>query len=83
MATFLGVAASDFTVTAGAAKAYVSDSGKGLDRSNLESFPGMVFVAIGSLDCPDVIEPKLEMFTKRRLHWAKPLDLPQFPAMPG
>jgi len=51
--------------------------------SNLESFPGMIFVTLGSLDQPDRIEPKLEMFTKRRLEWAKPLDLPQFENMPG
>jgi hypothetical protein len=29
------------------------------------------------------IAPKLEMFTKRRLKWNKPLDLPQFESMPG
>ena len=60
MATFLGVSKGDFTMTHGTAKAfhYVSESGKGLDRyfcpecgarlftDNLESFPGMVFVAI-------------------------------------
>jgi hypothetical protein len=32
-----------------------------------ESFPGLVFVMLGSLDRPELIEPKLEMFTKRRL----------------
>jgi hypothetical protein len=26
----------------------------------------------------NVVAPKLEMFTKRRLKWTKPLDLPQF-----
>lgn len=51
--------------------------------SNLESFPGLVFVMLGSLDRPELIEPKLEMFTKRRLKWAKPLDLPQFDSMPS
>jgi hypothetical protein len=50
--------------------------------SNLESFPGTVFVQLGSLDRPELIEPKLEMFTKRRLKWAKPLDLAQFDSMP-
>jgi hypothetical protein len=45
--------------------------------ANLESFPGMIFVTLGSLDNPKGIEPVLEMFTKRRLEWAKPLDLPQ------
>ena len=51
--------------------------------NNLESFPGMTFVTIGSLDKPDGIKPLLEMFTKRRLDWAKPLDLPQFENMPS
>jgi hypothetical protein len=32
---------------------------------------------------PVGVEPALEMFTKRRLHWVKPLDIPQFPGMPG
>jgi hypothetical protein len=32
---------------------------------------------------PECGEPKLEMFAKRRLKWAKPLDLPQFDGMPG
>ncbi len=51
--------------------------------SNLESFPGQVFVMLGSLDRPDLIQPKLEMFTKRRLKWVKPLDVPQFDGMPS
>jgi hypothetical protein len=51
--------------------------------SNLESFPGLIFVTIGSLDNPQDIKPALEMFTKRRLDWAKPLDLPQFQNMPS
>ncbi len=86
----------DFTLESGTPKArrYIADSGKGLDRnfcpecgsrlfSNLESFPGVVFVMLGSLDRPELIAPKLEMFTKRRLAWVKPLDLPQFEGMPG
>jgi hypothetical protein len=28
-----------------------------------------------------LIEPKLAMFTKRRLKWARPLDRPQFESM--
>jgi hypothetical protein len=40
-------------------------------------------VTLGSLDNPGQIEPKLEMFTKRRLEWVSPLDLPQFEGMPG
>jgi len=96
VATFLGVPANDFRLISGEPKAfhYVAESGKGLDRNfcpdcgarlftnHLGSFPDMVFVMLGSLDRPDLIVPKLEMFTKRRLHWMKPLDLPQFPGMP-
>jgi len=97
MATFFGVPADDFTLLSGNPGAfhYVAESGKGLDRnfcpacaarvfsSNLESFPGTVFVQLGSLDHPEMIAPKLEMFVKRRLAWNKPLDLPQFEGMPG
>jgi hypothetical protein len=97
MATFFGIPAEDFRLTSGKPKSfhYVAESGKGLDRNfcpdcgsrlfttNLETFPGTVFVMLGSLDQPNLIAPKLEMFTKRRLHWMIPLDLPQFPGMPG
>jgi len=96
-AMFFGVPEDDFTLISGKPKSfhYVAESGKGLDRnfcpdcgarvfsSNLESFPGMVFVTIDSLDQPDRIQPKLEMFTKRRLKWAKSLDVPQFRSMPS
>jgi hypothetical protein len=96
-AVFFGVPQDDFTLLSGKPKGhhYAAESGKGLDRnfcpdcgarlftSNLESFPGLVFVTLGSLDRPDLIVPRLEMFTKRRLHWASPLDLPQFASMPG
>src|SRR5262245_53208717 len=70
----------------------IRTSGKGLDRnfcpkcdarvftSNLECFPGTIFVTRGTLYHPEGIEPVLEMFTKRR---AKPLDLPQFENMPS
>ena len=73
---------------------YTANSGKGLDRNfcpdcgarlyttNLESFPRTVFVQLGSLDQPSLIAPRLEMFTKRRLRWNKPLDMPQFEDMP-
>ena len=37
---------------------------------------------LGSLDHPEVITPKLEMFVKRRLAWVKPLGLPEFSDMP-
>jgi hypothetical protein len=97
MATFFGVAENDFTLISGEPKAfhYVAESGKGLDRNfcpkcgarlftrNLESFPGTVFVMLGSLDRPELIVPKLEMFTMRRLTWNKPLDCPQFTSMPS
>jgi hypothetical protein len=96
MATFFGVPTDDFTLLSGTPKKfrYTAQSGKGLDRNfcadcgarvfttNLDSFPGTVFVMIGSLDNPQGIKPVLEMFTKRRLDWAKALDIPQFTDMP-
>ncbi len=96
-ATFGGVPEGDFTLTSGTPKAfgYTSASGKKLERvfcpecgsrlytQNLESFPGLVFVTIGVLDDPGAFAPALDMFTKRRLAWAKPLDGPQFEGMPG
>lgn len=96
-ATWFGIPADDFTLTQGQTRAfgYVADSGGKLDRnvcavcaarlytSNLDSFPGLVFVQLGSLDDPTGIEPKLEMYVKRRLPWAKALDVPQFEAMPS
>lgn len=95
MATFFGVPEDDFALISGAPKSfhYIAQSGKGLDRnfcpdcgarvftSNLESFPGTIFVTIGSLDDPIGIEPNVEMFTKRRLKWMKALDVPQFTDM--
>lgn len=97
MATFFAVPQDDFTLLSGSPRKfhYTAASGKGLDRNfcpecgarlftdNLESFPGLVFVALGSLDRPELIAPKLEMFTKRRLTWNRPLDLPQFDGMPS
>jgi len=97
MATFFSVPQDDFSLISGtpSARQDIADSGKGLDRnfcpecgsrlfsSNLESFPGTVFVMLGSLDRPELIEPKLAMFTKRRVKWVKPLDVPQFDGMPG
>lgn len=96
-ATFFGVPEDDFTLISGTPKAchFIADSGKGLDRnfcpecgarlytSNLETFPGLIFVMLGSLDRPEWIVPKLEMFTRRRLKWVKPLDMPQFDGMPS
>jgi len=97
MATFFAVPADDFTLYSGNPKPfrYVAQSGKSLDRNfcpecgsrvfttNLESFPGTVFVQFGSLDNPDFIAAKVEMFTKRRPKWTRPLDLPQFTDMPS
>jgi hypothetical protein len=96
-ATWFGVPADDFTLTGKPSSAfgYVADSGQTLDRnfcpicsarlytSNLGSFPGLVFVQLGSLDDPAGITPKLEMFVKRRLPWVTPLNLPQFEGMPS
>jgi len=62
---------------------FCPECGARLLTNNLETFPGLVFVMLGSLDRLELIEPKLEMFTKRRLKWAKPLDLPQFSSMPS
>ena len=97
MATFFGIPQDDFTLTSGKPKSfhYVAESGNGLDRNfcpecgarlfstDLEGFPGTVFVTIGSLDNPDGIEPMLEMFTRRRLTWTRHLDVPQFASMPA
>lgn len=96
-ATWFGVAEDDFTLLGGTLKSYpyIADSGKALDRnfcvecgarlytSNLESFPGQVFVQIGSLDRPELITPQLEMFVKRRLPWVASLGLPEFSDMPS
>ena len=96
-ATWFGVPEDDFTPISGTTKAYpyIADSGKRLDRnfcpdcgarlytSNLESFPRLVFIQLGSLDKPELITPKLEMFVKRRQNWVKPLGLPEFSAMPS
>jgi hypothetical protein len=74
-ATFFGVPEDDFTLISGEPKAfhYIAQSGKGLDRNfcpncgsrvftnNLESFPGMIFVTIGSLDNPEGIKPLLDL----------------------
>jgi len=96
-ATFFGVPEGDFSLLSGQPKAfsYIAQSGKKLDRNfcpecgarvftdKLESFPGTIFVTLGSLERRDGFAPKLEMFTKRRLDWATPLDVPQFENMPN
>jgi len=95
-ATWFAVPESDFSILSGdpVGYHYVADSGGGLDRmvcpkcharlytANLDNFPSTVFVQIGSLKDASSITPKLEMFTKRRLAWATPLDMPQFTDMP-
>jgi hypothetical protein len=95
-AIFFGVPETDFTLLSGTPRSfpYVAESGKKLERNfcptcgarifsaKLESFPGQVFVTLGSLDKPELVAPVLEMFTKRRLAWAEPLDMPQFTSMP-
>jgi hypothetical protein len=95
-ATFFAVPESAFVLISGNPKPfrYRADSGKSLERNfcpacgarlftnHLESFPGTVFVMLGSLDRPELIEPVLEMFTERCLTWEKLLDVPQFPGMP-
>ena len=93
-ATFFGVPEDDFTLVSGKPKAfhYVAQSGKGLDRnfcpdcgarvftSNLESFPGMVFVTIGSLDNPEAIAPTMHVWTDSRIAWFESADhLPRYP----
>jgi hypothetical protein len=95
-ATFFAVPEDDFTLLSGSPASfhYIANSGKGLDRVfcrecaarmytiNLGSFPGLVFVQLGSLDNPESIKPQVEMFIKRRLAWVTPLNLPQFEEMP-
>jgi hypothetical protein len=77
-------ACPDFTLINGEPKAfhYIAQSGKGLDRNfcpncgarvfstNLESFPGMVFVTLGSLDKPESIEPLTSRGGKRSGHYS-------------
>lgn len=92
-----GRAERHFTLLSGNPKPfhYIANSGDGLDRnfcpecgprvftSNLGGFPGTVFVQLGTLDHPEMIAPRLETFDVRRLPWTRPLDLPQFDAMPS
>ena len=96
-ACFFGVPEDDFEITGGETKAfaYVANSGKSLLRnycptcaarvysSKLESFPGLVFVQLGALEDRTGFDPKMEMFVRRRLPWAKPLDVPQYSDMPS
>ncbi|WP_222877202.1 GFA family protein [Terrihabitans soli] len=96
-AVWFPVPEDDFTMISGETTAfhYIAQSGNGLDRnfcpkcaarlytSKLDSFPKTVFVQISSLDNTDGIKPTVEMFTKRRHAWLKPLDIPQFTDMPS
>lgn len=96
-AVWFAVPESDFALLTGEPKAYayVADSGGKLDRmvcpicsarlytAHLDNFPATVFVQIGALEDRTGFAPKLEMFVKRRLPWAVPLDMPQFEAMPS
>jgi hypothetical protein len=94
---FLRCAGGCLYLLSGKPKAFhhIANSGNGLDRnfrpecgsrvftSNLDRFPKTVFVQLGGLDQPDLVAPKLGMFSKRRLTWNKPLNLPQFEEMPS
>ena len=96
-AVFFGVPEDDFALESGYPRPfhYVAQSGNGLDRNfcpqcgarvlttNLKGFPRTVFVQLGSLDDQAGFAPRMEIFTKRRLDWVNPLDLPQFENMPG
>src|SRR5262249_30459764 len=96
-ATFMAVPQTDFQLYSGSPGSfkYVADSGNTLYRNfcpncasriftdRLGGFPGAVFVMLGSLDRSDLIKPTAEIFTKRRLKWVKPLDIPQYSGMPG
>jgi hypothetical protein len=96
-ATFMGVSADDFALISGKPKSfgYVANSGRKLYRNfcpecgarmftdRLEGFPGMVLVQLGSLDRPELVKPVMEMFTRGRLDWQRPLDLAQFTDMPS
>ena len=97
MVTYFGIPEASFRVTSGRPKSfgYVADSGNTLRRNfcpdcgarlytdALQSFPGTIFVMLGSLDDPAAIHPPImEIFTKRRLAWTKSLDVPQHLARP-
>lgn len=58
--------------------------GSRLFTDKMESFPDLVFVAIGNLEEPARFEPVMEIFTKSRLPWMPARDsLAQFEGMPG
>ncbi len=97
MASYFSVPESEFVLISGDPKgfSYVADTGNTLRRrfcpecgarvftDELQGFPGIVFVMLGALDHPEMIDPPMmEIFTKRRLPWTKELDVPQHLARP-
>jgi hypothetical protein len=84
-ATYFGVPEDDFTSRI-RARGWIGTSAPiaapGCLPTTWRAFRGRSS-SIGSLDNPKGIDPVLEMFTKRRLEWEKPLDLPQFENMPS
>jgi hypothetical protein len=98
MSTVAGVPADSFRVTKGETKVYhyTGNSGKGLDRhfcpicgsrlftADVVAFPGVVMIAVGSLDDPSQVKPGMHIFTASAQPWdIIPADMPQFPGMPG
>jgi hypothetical protein len=89
-ATFFGVPLAQLAIT-GPARGYAKagESGREVERffcgecgsqlySVVELVPGMAWVKIGTLDDPDVVAPKINIWTRSRSPWA-PLD-PKLPA---
>lgn len=64
-------------------RVFCPDCGSRLYTNNMKSMPGIVLVQVGTLDRPELIAPKLEMYTTSRLNWVPPLNLPQFSGMPS
>jgi len=98
MSTVAGVPADAFRVTKGETKSfhYTGDTGKGLDRhfcancgsrlftKDVGAFPGVVMIAVGSLDDPSAVTPNMHIFTASAQPWASiPAGMPSFPGMPG
>jgi hypothetical protein len=97
VSTYFSVAADDFRLLSGNPRPYpyIAATGNTLERNfcpdcgarvftdKLSGFPGQVFVEVGSLDDPEAIAPPImEIFTKYRISWTKPLDVPQYPGRP-
>lgn len=48
-----------------------------------ESMPGIVLIAVGSLDDPGAVSPEMEIYTARAHHWdVLDVNLPKFEGMP-